>query len=1204
MLKKLELWGFKSFADKTVFEFGPGITAIVGPNGSGKSNIVDAIRWVLGEQSAKSLRGKEMADCIFNGSGTRKKLGFAEVTVTIDNSRRYLRYDGEEVAITRRVYRTGESQYFINKKPARLRDIRELLLGTGTSTQTYSIIEQGRVDALLQASSRERRLVFEEAAGIRAFRLRKQEALGRLEKVEQNLSRVQDILDEVKRRLKTVRSQASKAREYAELSKRLKELRIQIGVVEYRQLEATCRETAEELEAASRARQKCEAQLEVLTSQQLELDQVAESLERQTRQAEGIYAEIRQEIGRVEASLRHGRQRLHELQNELTYARQRWAELTARCQELYGQVQQLQQRLAQETESIGERERSLQEKERQLSDLDREVAQIEESLSAVRLERLQLERQMADLRNRATALESQIRTMQGQRQRYETRRSAVEGQLREAAQHAEKLSREIERLRSREQSLEQQLSGLKEQQAELARQEEALRGRQHKLTAHRAAVQRELDVYVRLERQRDGVSAGAQQLCDMPELTDCVLGLLANMIDTDREVAPLVDRVLGPFASATVVESVDQVLTTLRTKGVHLTAPTILVEAARVGNSDESGQDPVAAVEGAFRLVEMVRIDPRVRPVVNALMGDVWVVSSAEELGLVRSRLGKVRIITRSGELYEPFGAVTIGAFSKETGLVSRRSAIRELGAEIASIEGELQETTHRLNDVLGQVRHAAEQSARLSNELTEVRAAAQEAARELAQREQQRSSLEEELKLLVQEDMLLANELERLDHELGSVTDELQRLIAEGEELQTKLRSLEEAHEQLASARENFRDEIARDRVAVARERERHAALERELAAVRSDLEDRQRVRRQALDEIQRLALMVREVERGLLQSTGRLAQLYHRKDAVRRQIVELVEKGDSVREQRKLIGSQLDEVRRGYEELRSKLHEVELRQHDAERSLQSLVDRLLDEFQVDLRACVHEVEIDPHFDLKAASTEAKKLRRRLQSLGPVNVEAVRELEELEERERTLEEQRQDLLDAKQSLTAIIDRINEDSRRLFLATLEQVRNHFQELFRKLFGGGRADIVLDDPDDVLECGVEIVAKPPGKELRSISLLSGGEKTLTVVALLLAIFRSKPSPFCILDEVDAALDEANIDRFAAVLREFTDRSQFILITHSKKTMLHADVLYGVTMQESGVSKRISVRLEDISDNGEIRAEALGGEQPAGRHEAAA
>ncbi len=1182
MLKRLELWGFKSFADKTVFEFGQGITAIVGPNGSGKSNVVDAIRWVLGEQSAKSLRGKEMADCIFHGSGTRKGLGFAEVTVVIDNRRRYLRFDGDEVAITRRVYRSGESEYSINRKPARLRDIKELLVGTGTSSQTYSIIEQGRVDALLQASPRERRLIFEEASGIRGFKLKKQEALNKLAKVEQNLTRLNDILDEVRRRLKTVRSQASKAERYRELSQQLRELRLQLGLVDYVRLRDQLTMLEDRIRELSDQAHALEAKLAAATSRELELDGQLEELDRTIRAEEAELSDTRQQIARLESTIQHERARCRELEAALEQSRHRWLEARAKCRELTERLTQLEETYRHEHDRIEGKQRRLSGQEQALQELLTELRRLDDELAERRAALADEAHELTRCRNEIAALESQQRTLESQRDRYRLRAEQLQRQLQEldaetsslraqldAAQNeAAHCQDEVETIEQVVHSTEETLAELRQQQAELAA---VLRGCESKL-----------EVYRNLDQEQDQLLPAVRELMEDPELRDDVIGVLGELIEADVATAQLVDRVLGSLTQALVVRNVARFLERLE--------PAELAQTIRLVEAAATDVAATEAPQGAVPLSRLVSCTPAARCVVDRLLGSVFVADRFDPVLAGRLRPGQC-LVVRDGLVVAWNGSYVLGRMEAEGGMVSRRAVMRELEAERDRLRSQLANEQRRIAQLEQELHTAA---ARLQEARRKQREAADrmsELERAVAQRQQQCDGVRDELALLHSEMDLLGKELDRLSAELAEKRSRERDQQQQEQRLREAIAELQARRELLVQERESRQVELQDLRVALAQERERLRALERELNAARQDLAERQRIKREALAEMARIDKQRKTAERALLIATAQVAELYAAKDQLVRNVGRLIAEREALRAQRHELATEVEALRRQQNALREELTEQQLRHQDLEHRRSSLVERILEDYEVDLRELAATQQPPQAFDYEAASQEARRLKKRIQSLGSVNLEALSELEELEQRERTLQEQRQDLLSAQASLLEIIDRINEDSKRLFLETLNSVRQHFQELFRKLFGGGKADIVLEDPNDVLESGVEIIAKPPGKELRSISLLSGGEKTLTAVALLLAIFRSKPSPFCILDEVDAALDEANIDRFTAVLREFLDRSQFILITHSKKTMLAADVLYGVTMQESGVSKRISVRLEDINEAGEIRPEAL-------------
>jgi chromosome segregation protein len=1241
MLKRLELVGFKSFADKTVFEFGDGITGIVGPNGSGKSNIVDAVRWILGEQSAKSLRGGEMADVIFNGSSSRRSLGLAEVTMTFDNVKSHLSIDAPEVQITRRVYRSGEGEYLINGQICRLKDIKDMFLGSGAGNDAYCIIAQGKVDVLLQASTRDRRTIFEEAAGISRFKARKIETLRKLERVDQNLARVRDIIDEVEKQLRTVKLQASKAQRFREYSERLKELRVTVGLDEYRRLtEALEREVHQlddlrgELDQRAARAGACEAEAERL---EIELADLEDAL----HDGEAGLARILQQIGAEETTLTHETALTADLEAELARTRRRLGELTSRVAGLAASTAEAAQGHA---TAEGEAEGHRREVEARSTALAATVARLETlhtQLTSDKAEHLEQMRVVAHRQNEAVAAHAQLDNLRRERDRLRVRSA-------QAAETLASIDVELDELVAADTQAHDRLAGARRRLQETRREHERmvqLRERNAErigeLRQERSGLASRAAVLDGLIKSREGLGAGVREvigLIEQPEPGpwDAVLGIIADFLTVKREYAPLIDIALGDWAQRFIVRDLDRFGQALSERKEPFSGRvSFLPLLSRESNAD----GPMAALRrnrlvqlsllsqvrqpGAMTMTpehpglvapaeQLVSCDhPELGDLPAQLLGRTLIVRDLATARTIAAHAEGFRLVTLAGELVEPDGTLTIGTHHAEAGILSRNSELRELREQVAILEERLTELEHdqaslrdRIHDAERQVQEDQEQIDVLTEQANDLRSRVQ-------RHREKRQGLHEEV-------TISRDEMQRIDEEFAGLEKTWQDAKAQAAEAETRVEALHartrEADDEIRH-RDHERQEqqasCTEAQVGLAKAEERL----RSLKAQHEQLEGNHRQRVQELTQARQgltdgRAKLV-ESQQTMLRASGILARAYLDKEESQRRLAELSGQREQKRQERARLTQQAQVVRTEWRKHQEAVHQRDLEATNLRHRRDTLVQRLQEDYQLDIADLyakrMAESAIKPAPDGLPAevasrnsvaptlespapevvtprtpeeiNAEIEELRRKLTRLGSVNLEALEELNELETRAASLKTQFDDLTGAKQSLEEIINKINVDSRALFVDTFTAIRAHFQELFRKLFGGGMADIVLEDETDVLESGIEVIARPPGKELRSISLMSGGEKTLTAVALLLAIFRSKPSPFCLLDEVDAALDEANIDRFTAVLREFLDQSQFIIVTHSKKTMACADVLYGITMQESGISKQVAVRFED-------------------------
>lgn len=1235
MLKALELHGFKSFADKTRFEFPPGITVIVGPNGSGKSNIVDAIKWVLGEQSAKSLRGKEMADVIFKGSlsSGRKPMNSAEATLIFDNSERRLPVDAPEVHITRRIYRGGEGEYLINRQPARLKDIRDLFRGTGVGGDAYSLIEQGKVDRLLQASPRDRRAIFEEAAGISRFKAKKVETQRRLERVEQNLLRLADIVQEVEARLKTVRLQASKARRYREYAERLQTLRTGIALVDWRrwtqrlaQLEAEQSELQTQIASAEAAAVRLE-------SLQAEQDALILTAGEELRSGHDHVARLRQQIAQEETEIAHAQTRVAELTDELRLHTHSVLALGDKAHDLGGRVQaaaaalKAAEQQAQAARAALAEQEALHQRGQQQADEARQQA---ETLRQQYMARWQA----------AAALASQVEAAQQQLSAWQGLLARRQEEQALAAAWGQRLAQERAAAQERHDQLAEEhraLAGQVEARTqELAQSRRLLASRADdlaQLQQRQQAVFERVRMLEELERAREGIGEGVQMLLAqrsasgplsepaagrplaevMPDTTaaddgsadapaaSAAGGLMADLLEVPLEYAAALDAALGEVASALVVAGGWQALRALMHTADELPGRVSAVGLAAEEPGDaapatmpplELSAEMVAGLRVLGRADKLVECSPQVQELVTRLLGRTFVVGTLEDARQLRQRgPAGMRVVTLAGEVIEETGVVRFGPVHWATSLLSRRSQLRAARLELAVL-------VQQIRDAQRQTDHLREAVVRQEQELTGLREAEQRLAQERAAAEALRASLvQQQAQAQAQQEALqaevqaAAGKCDEGASTLDRLRQQWQAMQQQASAAQTALLAQQQRMEELERAVQAAAAEVTAARVALVRCEQQAETLRQRLAQLQEDHHERQRALQQA--ELRRQqALRRREAaELAILRAGAAIAGQMLEMEVVQQRMQAATARQETARRQRAALAQQLQEQRRQMTTLREREHRLALDRQEIEHQRAHLAERMQEDYQLDLAELAARQEAEEEGQRSAVEEEIELLRRKIHQLGPVNLEALQEVEELEQRYATLAAQQRDLVEAKDALVRIIQRINADSRRLFLETLEAIRLNFQTLYRKAFGGGRADLVLEEGIDVLEAGVEIIATPPGKPSFSNSLLSGGEKALTAVALLLAIFQFRPSPFCILDEVDAPFDEANIDRFVSVLREFLGWTRFVIVTHSKKTMTAATTLYGVTMQESGVSKRVSVRFDDVTEDGQIRPEAL-------------
>ncbi len=1198
MLKALDLIGFKSFADKTRFEFPSGITVVVGPNGSGKSNVVDAIKWVLGEQSVKSLRGKEMTDVIFNGSGSRRAINTAEVTLTFDNTEKRLPIDSSEVHITRRVYRSGEGEYLINRQPSRLRDIRELLSGTGMGTQAYSVIEQGRVDVLLQSSARERRLIFEEAAGISLFKNKKLESLRRLDRVDQNLLRLSDIVVEVESRLQSIQSQAGKAQRYKEYRDSLQALRTEVALVDWHRLseklgveEAQMAQLVQRHETDSAEMESFEKHLEAIDS---EIDEINDTV----RRFEGRILGNREKIAGLETTLEHQRRRSHEFEQEIVKYRRRLIQMNAQAGDLRQQIEQARR------EEIKARQRQ-EEVARELTGEESELARLLEELEGVRNQkRALLEREKkrtleeTGLGRKASSLETQVAESQSARQKHESRLDELQREREAIQKERDSLSQTQETLLAEVREADEQLQAARSAAEKTRRLLASAREESVCRRERFAAVSQRVAVLEDFQRRNEGLGSGVREVLSAAQNAPegpfrQVVALVADLIRVSVESAPLVEAALGPAAGWIVLQPGQEILDHLEKQSNRFTGRVGFLRLDRIGRRVLPETITLSGRPGVLgRADQFVETDAAYRALVKHLLGNTWVVERmSHALRLVDEVPVGVRFVTLAGELLESDGTFQVGPSHAAGGLISRRSELRELKSKHLSMESQIDRAEADVDEL--EIRLELDKK-----ELDATKKAHQEASERQGRHDHKITAVDERLAGLEKQQLQRKADLEEVQRRAQTATVALEMVGRDRQELQVEIAHQERELEKLAAIIEQQEGERQKHhrrateiKVELAKSEERRHNLQEQIAQFCQSQEERFRNLDEHRQQLDRLQERYRHSERSLLQIESELATLYLDKERLAEETTGRIESRDQLRHKQTECRGEVKRANGSLRRLEGKMGESKMAQQELRSRRNELADRLREDYDIELA----ELETEPTEEQKTRREEAQKeidqLRAKINGLGNVNLEALAELEDLDRRYQMMSGQLKDLTDAKNELLRIIDRINTDSRRLFAETLEQVRGHFRQLFRDLFGGGQADIVLEEDVDILESGIEIVARPPGKEPRNISLLSGGEKTMTCVALLLAIFRNRPSPFCVLDEVDAALDEANIDRFTKVLYDFQKITQFIMITHSKKTMTCADTIYGVTMQESGISKQVSVRFDDVSEDGHILPQAV-------------
>ena len=1237
-LKNLTVLGFKSFADKTTLNFGPGVTAIVGPNGCGKSNVSDAIRWVLGEQSAKALRGGEMADVIFNGTDGRKPLGMAEVSLTIgDVDTEMLRAAGvavdfNEVTLTRRVFRDGGSEYFLNKTSCRLRDIQQLFAGTGVGKTSYSVMAQGNITQLLSSKPDDRRLVFEEAAGITRFKQQKKEALRKLESTDQNLLRVQDLVREVKRQIGSLQRQAGKARRFKSLQAELQVLETQLARHQFEILrdEITTREAAAE---------KARVETEVCQESVLRLEDEVLQLRQQLSELDGKISlnqqhglELKAESERHESRIHFNEERIRELVNQ----QERGVADLGQSQERLGvaeaELTLVLERLEASQAQLSIQRAALEEKRVELSAVEQELSLKQESLRQAQNQAFASTQQLNRARNDINQLDVQkqgntvrLEKLHSERVSLEEEQLRLEARLAEftAAVESERQQVQVSRM-----TLEERQQRLRAIQGEIHQAQVALDA----VVRQQAEKRSRLHVLEQLDTSHEGFGSGALAALKQSE---GVLGSLADKIRVPDAYVQAIETALGHHLQLVLTqqpETATRILADLSAnrRGRASIAALSLLTAEVAGSAGETPSESEVLPAGAIRALGVVTSDAEFAPLLRGLLGRVMIVPDLAAATLAfRESGGRHEFVTLVGELLTSQGIFTGGAANSSgkapASILGRKNQIAELQAEMAKLAEQVDEAS-RAKGAL-----QSEQTA-LQTSLEQARSELRQQEVAVATRQGEFNALQASRRSLTVKSEQVARELDQLAVQERAGAEKYAALQNQIDDLQQRetdatqrVVELSAGLEELRSMRDTANSRVGEAKIALATEEQLFASHGRQRGPLEQRIRELSALIVRLNSELGSFGERKGNFEAGIGESRRAIERLAGDRETLSKQIADQL---DEKKFQEGEIAAREDQLRghRGrLTELQQRRGQLDVELAQKTMAVQNLRERIQTRYQIPLEEIqpegirisladqgqpkVEQVSLKEMedqgltTDWELVGQQVGALHKKIEEMGPVNLVAIDEYEETEQRHTFLTSQVEDLVKAKEQLVEVINKINTETKAMFVETFEQIRANFQQMFTEVFGGGKADLRLVDEGDVLESGIEIVARPPGKQLQGITLLSGGEQTMTAVALLFSIYQVKPSPFCVLDELDAPLDESNINRFVKVLMRFIEQSQFIVITHNKRTIGMADVLYGVTMQEHGVSKIVSVKFnrDDVGGPRQLEAPLVPPPDKAGEQE---
>lgn len=1178
-LKRLEVMGFKSFADRIGIDFVPGVTAVVGPNGSGKSNVTDAIRWVLGEQSAKSLRGAKMEDVIFAGSDSRKPLNFAEVTLILDNTDGQVPLDYSEISVTRRVFRSGESAYLLNKQNCRLKDITDLFMDSGLGKEAFSIISQGRVDEILNSKAEERRSIFEEAAGVLKYKQRKRKAESKLNETDENLNRVLDILHELDGRMEPLQIQASAARDFLDMNEQLKDADIALLAHDISQLQ----QELEGLESEAKAHADKERQLAV-----------------EIEEKEAAVSGIRKSLKVLDSRIDHSQNALVVASGESEKWEGRKLLMSEKKNNAHRQAQQLSGNLEAEklenaalAKKHSEHLALLEARKAEQQAIRRTLKGLEDQLNRTPADIDQdIEEHKSayfDLMNEQATVKNELKNIELQEKQLSDSSSRIALQEADFSSELEKLQKEKQAAEAKHKDiqhlLEEKRAQYKTAEAAFLSAKQAFDKKQAMLfQAYQSQKQlgSRIDTLQELEADFSGFFQGVREVLvarDKGQLGG-IVGAVAEIVQVDQDYAKAIETALGGASQHIVTEGEQharEAIEFLRKKraGRSTFLPMTVMKSRKLASgSIASIQQHPSFVKMAY---ELVGFDKAYSMIVENLLGNVIIATDLKGASAIaKMTMNRYRVVTLEGDVVNAGGSMTGGANKSQASFFTRKAELEGLVAQLKELDSTVQGAEKTIRKEQSEVNALEQQLNNLRSEGEKYRDLESERAMILREVEAVFKTTKERYRLFQAEQSSRTIDLTAVSEKRDSATVRLAQISGELSSISQQIDELTQLKQQSDTARDSVISKLADQKSMYAVMKERVA----QLTESEAELLERKLKSDQKLEAIQKELDWIQSEEAAKVYSDEEiLAEIEKwsgQKIAEQGTIETLKSERTAKQEELNVLEEQLKETQRIYKGYVEAIRICEVKATRIDVQIQGYLAQLENNYQLSFDEA-------QRFNLQdeesAVRRKVKLLKQSIEELGPVNIGAIEEFEHVSERHSFLTEQRNDLNEAKETLRTVIREMDEEMTSRFDETFHAIRGHFQRVFKELFGGGSADLVLTNPDDMLLTGVEIIAQPPGKKLQTLSLLSGGERALTAIALLFAILNIRPVPFCVLDEVEAALDESNVVRYSQYLKKFSADTQFIVITHRKGTMEGADVLYGITMQESGISKLVSVKLQE-------------------------
>ena len=1179
-LKRLELQGFKSFADKTVLEFKEGITSVIGPNGSGKSNISDAIRWVLGEQSIKSLRGAKSEDIIFAGTQARKSLGFAEVSMVIDNTDGKLPIEYAEVTVTRKIYRSGETGYFINKTPCRLKDILELFMDTGIGKDGYSIIGQGKIDEILSNKSEDRRRIFEEAAGIVKYRTRKAESEKKLEQTKLNLLRINDILSEIEANIEPLKLQSDKAKQFLDLREELKNIEVGLFLYNIENYKEKLSQVTKDEEIMQSQKQDEDEKMSKLQEAKEELKQEIDSITINIEELQNIGFESTNKIEKINSEIGISNERIQN--NTLNKER-----LEKEIEEIKNKIAELEEEITQKKTKKENLFLNKEKFQKELDEKQKELDELTKKLSDKELEiegKKQIAQQNTDMRyecletisNQDVLIENLDKRQKSVKQELTT----VISELDEARDNKQEMGKGFHEIESKKEKMEQTLKEKADLKLKCMNKVKEFDDSINSLTYDLRMKDSRLKFLIETEKEKEGYTKSVKALLNDCEKNSLLQkgteGILANLISVKKEYETAIEMCLGQTLQNVVTETEEDAKK--------------LVEHLRKNNLGRASFLPISSIRGKKldRMIknnlegiigiasDLVKCDKKYEQIVLNLLGRTVVVENMDSaIALSKMNSYSFRVVTLQGDIISPSGAITGGSVQTKTvNILGRSREIEELENNIKELENKIKEESKKKEEYSVSITDVIEEVSRLEKEMQDTEVVYATEKQKMVSIEENINKLEVRRDKLKEENNQIDEQRVKANETKVKKQEEIQNLNNQIDELNSVIEEFAVNNKENQKYIDDLNFDITNLKISVSSFDESGTSIDEMLERIKLDIENNNSSIQNKNENIAQIFKENETLENRITELNAQIEQIKSDVENSSTKVDELknkrVEKNSKLSETENEINNQFNTI----EGLKEQIVKIDVKKTKLEQDLEQVVNSLWEEYELTPNAVTEYKRPD---NIAQTQKEVNHIRNKIKDLGSINVDSIEEYKKTKERYDFMCEQRADLDETAGKLRNVISDMTDTMKKQFADKFRQINKNFNEVFVELFGGGKAELILEDENNILECGIDIQVQPTGKKLQNMMLLSGGEKAFTAIALLFAILKINPAPFCILDEIEAALDDVNVYRFAEYLKKFSKETQFLVITHRKGTMEAADTVYGVTMEENGISKLLSIKL---------------------------